>query len=80
MLQTLHMHLYTFCFLISNVQLYSSLSVSYPVKLTHWIDVVEDLVHPDNLVIQLIIAGRVRQERVPVGHKQVKHIHNLEGH
>lgn len=40
-------------------------------------EVVEDLVHPHNLVIELVVAVGGRQERVAVRDEHVEEIHHL---
>ena len=46
--------------------------------LTYGMKVIEDLVHPDQLVVQFIICSRVGQKGVSVRDKQVEYFHHLQ--
>lgn len=45
--------------------------------LTHRIKVVKILMHPNDFIIQLIIAAGSGEEGVPVGDEHVEQVHNL---
>jgi len=45
---------------------------------THGVEVIEDLVHADNLVIQLIVTVGVREEGIPICDEQIEDIYDLE--
>lgn len=56
-------------------QLFSNVTVL--VQRTHAVEVVEDLVHSHNLVIQLVVAVGGGQERVAVCDEHVEEVHHL---
>lgn len=45
--------------------------------LTHGVEIIKDLVHPDYLVIQFIIAVGIWQEGVTIGDEQVEDVNYL---
>lgn len=47
-------------------------------QFTHGVKVVKDLMHPDDLVIQLIVAVRIGQEGVTISDEEVEYVYNLQ--
>lgn len=47
-------------------------------KRTHTVEVVKDLVHSDNFVIQFVVAVGCGQECVSVGYEHVEQVYHLE--
>lgn len=45
--------------------------------LTYDMKVIEDLMHPDELIVQFIIRSRVGKKSVSICDKQVEHLHYL---
>lgn len=45
---------------------------------TCWVDVVKDLMHPDQLVVELVVTAWRGKERVAVCDEKVEYIHNLK--
>ena len=45
--------------------------------LTYDMKVIEDLMHPDELIVQFIVRGRVGKKSVSICDKQVEHLHYL---
>lgn len=49
-----------------------------PMVLTHGVEIIKHLVHPDYLIIQFIVAVWIWQEGVTISDEQVKDVNYLQ--
>ena len=48
-------------------------------SLTHRVDILKHFVHPNQLIVELVVSGGVGQECVPIRDEQVEDLHHLRG-